>query len=304
MEIDFIAALTLISVGEDLHPEIYNVENLLPDKIDNEALEEEKSQFVEKVSKFIILELAQGKTTDINDRKPVDELKKMQREDGMFCDDFSANLYACLALETAKAEYNKNKYIDSLLLMQTPDGVFVEGDESISNTGLAMTVLSLFDKEPYKNAIGMAEAYIKNNQSDSGNFIVEDKESIEALAFSIAGLTDNSLAYKGSSCIDMEITLLAHKDDMGTYFIEETDYTAYAFYAYESINKGISPLKKLAKDHTLSVKEQKAIPYDIYIGIGAVLIVSLLTFLAVYKDRKKYKRTEGNGSNNKSKFIS
>ncbi len=218
------------------------------------------------MSKFILVALSSGKnpSTYVEGKDLVAMLIAKQGVDGDFGGSIYSHFIAMLALDAAKADYNKTKATEWLISQQDADGGFgYWGYSDTDSTAMMLWALAGHrDVAGTEDVINGALSYIKTQQAANGGFLgwVQDgggnwvqEESASTDSVVITALVDLgkdpfSLEYKG-----LANRLLAFKNTNGSYRIsingEQTFdgfSTAQTFFALVSMKNGRSPFKMLS----------------------------------------------------------
>jgi LPXTG-motif cell wall-anchored protein len=129
--------------------------------------------------------------TAADGRNLVQELADRQNSDGSFGDWFNETIWAIIALDTAKAEYDTSVAVNYLCEKQLDDGGFAlfGTDSDPDTTGMALIALASHkDIEGVPAVIDKAIKCIEGLQEESGGFASWGEESAESAAAVVRGL--------------------------------------------------------------------------------------------------------------------
>lgn len=160
--------------------------------------------------------------TAVDGRNLVQELAARQNSDGSFGDWFNETIWAMIALDTAKAEYDVSAAVNYLVGKQLGDGGFTlfGTDSDPDTTGMALIALAFHkDLKGVSAAIDSAIKCIEGLQGVSGGFASWGEESAESAASVIRGLVacgvdPNTMENNGNTVI---AALLGYQLDDKTF---------------------------------------------------------------------------------------
>ncbi|MBQ4323414.1 MAG: hypothetical protein IJC19_05695 [Clostridia bacterium] len=228
--------------------------------------------------------LAYSATASIPEQFPeIDKLAGMQKDDGSF-GDTETHCLAMLALRSVNKTYNSPGAYKYLLTLQKEDGTF---GESIKETALAMTVLSLSENEQERSTMAATMNYLATYRT----------ADMKELCWQIIALTDCGVNATNTGDTTRLERLLSHQTSTGAFSLvadsEEADEeaTVLALLALDAINRDASAYKRLATDGLLkrySLEDFKSL----FMFFGVLLVISAVFWLYVILHKKHDKTLE------------
>lgn len=253
----FEECLALASIGYKIGGSKFTLD-MAQSGLDAAKIDSTDGSEITMCAKYILFALASGKTpSEFAGKDVVTILASKQDNDGSFGADIYKHYIAVLALDAAKADYNKEKAAHWLVSQQFPDGGWgwdtVNLTSDVDTTAMMLWTLSGHREVGGVNAaIVKALDFTKSQQQADGSFSSWGAESPSTAAYVIIALVDLgedvfSPQYKG-----IADTLLAFKNTDGSYRLSKTGdetfdgfTTTQVFLAYTSLLNEKSAYKTL-----------------------------------------------------------